>query len=108
MSTRANIVIDQGTNFSTQITLNDAYGVPVDLTSYTVESQFRKTYTSINAYSFSATANSSGSIVLSINASSSAAVPAGRYVYDLLVKDNAGNATRVLEGQLTVNPSVSR
>lgn len=108
MSTRANIVIDQGTNFSTQINLNDSSGNPIDLTNYTIESQFRKTYNSINAYSFSATANSSGAIVLSINANTCAAVPAGRYVYDLLVTDMTGNATRVLEGQITINPSVSR
>lgn len=108
MSTRANIVIDQGTSFSTQIILNDAAGAPVDLSAYTIKSQFRKTYSSVNAYSFEATANSTGAIVLSINAASSAAVPAGRYVYDLLVNDIAGNATRVLEGQVTINPSVSR
>lgn len=108
MSTRANIVIDQGTTFSTHIILNDAAGDPIDLSTYVVESQFRKSYNSVNAYSFETGANSSGSITMSINATSSAAVPAGRYVYDLLVTDAYGNATRIMEGQVTINPSVSR
>lgn len=108
MSTRANIVIDQGTTFSTVITINDSAGTPVDLTYYTVKSQFRKTYNSTNAYSFSVSANSTGAITMSINATASAAVPAGRYVYDLVLTDIAGAASRVVEGQVTINPSVSR
>lgn len=108
MSTRANIVIDQGTTFSTHIILNDSYGDPVDLSQYIVESQFRKSYNSVSAYTFETGANSSGSITMAINATASAAVPAGRYVYDLIVTDEFGNTTRVLEGQVTINPSVSR
>jgi hypothetical protein len=108
MSTRANIVIDQGTTFSTHIVLNDSDGLPVDLSNYVIESQFRKSYNSVSAYTFQTGANSSGSITMSINATASAAVPAGRYVYDLIVTDNLGNTTRVMEGQVTINPSVSR
>jgi hypothetical protein len=108
MSTRANIVIDQGTTFSTNIILNDAAGTPVNLSTYVVKSQFRKAHSSVSAYTFQTTANSSGSITMSINATASANVTAGRYVYDLIVTDTAGNTTRVLEGQVTINPSVSK
>jgi hypothetical protein len=108
MATRANIVIDQGTTFSTHIIINDAAGDPVDLGGYYVESQFRKSYNSVNAYEFETGANTSGSITMSINATASAAVPAGRYVYDLILTDVNGNTTRILEGQVTINPSVSR
>jgi hypothetical protein len=108
MATRANIVIDQGTNFETQINIDDSQGNPIDLTTYTVESQIRKTYTSANAYSFTATANSSGVLVLALTANSSAAIPAGRYLYDVLVTSGIGNASRILEGQVTINPSVTR
>lgn len=108
MSSRANIIVDQGTNFQTQINLNNANGSPVDLSTYTVRSQIRKAYSSINAYSFATSANSSGIIVLSLTANASGSIPAGRYVYDILVTSNTGSSTRVLEGQVTVNPSVSR
>lgn len=108
MSTRANIIIDQGTSFETQINLNYSNGSPIDLSTFTVESQIRKSYASLNAYSFSASGNSTGVIVLGLTANACAAIPAGRYVYDVLVTSSAGLATRVLEGQVTVNPSVSR
>lgn len=108
MSTRANIFIDQGTTFETQINLVNADGNPVDLSAYTILSQMRKTHASINAYSFSATSNTAGVIVMSLSSNASAAIPAGRYVYDLLVTDTLGNATRIMEGQVTISPSVSR
>lgn len=108
MSTRANIYIDQGTNFQTQINLNNSDGNPVDLSDYTILSQMRKTHASVNAYSFTATSNAAGVIVMSLSSNASAAIPAGRYVYDLLVTDHLGNATRLMEGQVTINPSVSR
>jgi hypothetical protein len=43
-----------------------------------------------------------------LTANASGSIPAGRYVYDILVTSNTGSSTRVLEGQVTVNPSVSR
>lgn len=45
---------------------------------------------------------------MALSANSSAAIPAGRYVYDLRVIDDQGNASRILEGQVKINPSVSR
>lgn len=101
-------MIDQGTTFSTTIILNDSTGHPIDLTSYTLESQMRKSYTSKNAYSFAVNGNFNGVLTLELTANASAQIPAGRYVYDILVTSNTGSATRILEGQVTVNPSVSR
>jgi hypothetical protein len=108
MSSRAIIVIDLGSGYATFIYLNDSSGNPIDLSSYTVVSQFRKTYTSINAYSFTVAANSSGSIELLLSGNTSATIPPGRYVYDIKATDPYGNSTRILEGQVTINPSVSR
>lgn len=108
MSTRADIIIDQGTTFETQINLNYSNGAAIDLSTFTVESQIRKNYASLNAYSFTATGNSTGIIVLGLTANTCRDIPSGRYVYDIVVTSNTGLATRVLEGQVTVNPSVSR
>ena len=36
------------------------------------------------------------------------AIEAGRYVYDLLVTDGSGLKSRVVEGQATVTPGVTR
>jgi len=108
MAVRANITIDQRTTFSTTLDLNDSTGANVDLTSYTIISQVRKSPTSSSYVSFSASGNSSGVIVLSMNAATTGSLSAGRYVYDVLATDASGQATRVIEGQVTVNPGVSK
>ena len=53
MATKANILIDQGTTFSTVINLTNEDGDPIDLTGYTGDSEMRKHYTSSNSQSFS-------------------------------------------------------
>jgi hypothetical protein len=108
MATRANIVLDQRTTFTTAIDLNDANGNPIDLSSYSILAQVRKSPTSTNAVSFTATGNSSGIILLSMNAATTSTLSAGRYVYDVLVTNVSGQATRVVEGQVTVSPAVSK
>jgi len=108
MSGRANIIIDQGTSFSTTIQLNYANGSPIDLTSYTIESQIRKDYTSLNAVSFDTVASNTGQISLALSANASANMVYGRYVFDVLATDQFGNSTRVIEGQVNITPQVSR
>ena len=108
MAARANIVLDQGTTFTTAIDLNDSLGNPIDLTEYDILAQIRKSPASLNAISFSATGNSAGIILLSMNSHTTSLLSAGRYVYDVLVTDFSGQATRVVEGQVTVSAAVSR
>jgi len=36
------------------------------------------------------------------------AIEAGRYVYDLVITDGSGSKSRVVEGQATVTPGVTR
>lgn len=108
MAVRANIYIDQGSTFNSQVTLNGSEGNPIDLTPYTVEAQMRKTYTSSRYSSFTTSANSSGIITLFMPANTTSTLEAGRYVYDVKLVENSGVSTRIMEGQVTVTPSVSR
>jgi hypothetical protein len=108
MATRTNLSIDQRTTFSASITFKDASNNVVDASTYTLLAQMRKTPTSINSISFSVSGNSSGVIVLSMNAAVTSIISSGRYVYDVLATDINGAATRVVEGQVTVNPAVSK
>ena len=50
MGAKANIVVDQGTDFATTITVRDNSGVAVNLTNYTGHGQIRKHYTSTTAH----------------------------------------------------------
>ena len=107
MATKANISIDQGTTFNTIISLTDDSGNPLDLSVYTAESQIRKSYSSSNAVNFYISL-SLGEITLSLDSNTSGNLTAGRYVYDVIVTDSSNTITRVVEGIVTVNPSVSR
>lgn len=107
MSTKANIDIDQGASFTTEILLTDEAGNPLDLSAYTANAQIRKTYSSLTAVSFTTTL-SNGQVELSLSANATGNLEAGRYVYDVVVHDGSNTITRVVEGIVTVNPQVTK
>ena len=105
-----NLVIDQGASYSTVIELEDDNGNPLILTGYTGNSEIRHHYSSTNA-SASFTVNviaNTGQVTLGLTANATANLygPA-RYVYDVFLTDPDGIVTRVVEGQITVTPSVT-
>ena len=51
---------------------------------------------------------SAGEITISLTDSQTTSLESGRYVYDVLITASGGAKTRVVEGQVTVNPSVTR
>lgn len=109
MATKANIYIDQGSTFSTTVTITGTDGDPIDLTGYTGAGQMRKSYTSSTAYNFTiAVGNTSGVITLSMTANATANIAGGRYLYDVELTSNTGLISRVLEGIATVNPNITR
>jgi len=108
MAIKANLIIDQGTDFSTTINVTDDAGDAVDLSTYTAAAQIRKHYTSTNSTAFSVTASSLGVVTLTMNNSITANLTAGRYVYDCELTDGSGTVSRLVEGIVTVTPEVTR
>lgn len=109
MATRVNILIDQGTDFTTSVNLTDNNGAQLDLTGMSAASQIRKTHSSSNATSFSTSlANTTGTLTLSLNNSVTSSLSAGRYVYDVELTDSSSVVSRILEGIVTVTPEVTR
>jgi len=108
MATKANLLIDQGSDFSTTVNITDNDGNGIDLTGYTGAAQMRKHYTSSNAVTFSVSINPGlGAVTLSLTNTQTANIVAGRYVYDCEL--TTGNTvSRVLEGIVTVTPQVTR
>lgn len=104
------LFLEQGTDFSTSITLDDVYGEPFVLTGFVGKSLIKKSY-----YSTSATAEftvsipnpTSGVINLTLDSPTTANIAAGRYVYDVMIKNSSNNITRVLEGIVNVLPQVT-
>jgi hypothetical protein len=109
MGTKANLKVDQGSDFITSITLTDDDGDPLNLSGYTGAAQIRKYYTSTNAVNFDVdVVANTGEVVLSITSNTTNHIVAGRYVYDVELTDSNGVVSRVLEGIVTITPGVTR
>jgi hypothetical protein len=111
MATISNLFVDQDADFTTTVTVNDSAGSALDLTNYTALGMIRKTYQSSTATTFTSSfvsPRTTGQITISLTDTQTSALESGRYVYDLVITDASGNKTRVVEGNVTVNPSVSR
>jgi hypothetical protein len=102
--------INQGETFTTQITLDDANSVGYNLYSFSVQSQAKKSYYTSNiALQFTSSIydSANGIIQLSANSATTANLPAGKLVYDVILIDSSRNVTRVLEGVIHVSPGVT-
>lgn len=109
MSAKANIVVDQGTTFTTYLELTDDDGDIINLTGYTANGAIKRWYTSSNSVYFTVSIPqpNTGYLYVSLAANTTAAMCPGRYVYDIKTIDSANNYTRVVEGILTITPQVT-
>jgi hypothetical protein len=112
MAIVANLVIDQGSDFNSTLTLEDTVGNALDLTNYTIRGQVRRTYTSSTSYPFTCTKLTSqgpGKIKIQLTPTQTGTMKSGRYVYDVEIVHSSGTPViRVVEGQVTVTPRVTR
>ena len=104
-----NITIDQGTTFTTGFIVTDANGDVVDLTNHQFQAQLRKSYQSVSYSSFTVNVVDAvnGEITLELSADQSSNLRYGRYVYDIVMQDDSGVTTRVVEGIATLTPKVT-
>ncbi len=111
MAAYLELTLEQGANLTSVVTVNDAQGDAVNLTTYSAASQLRKSYYSSSANTLAATitGNANGEITLTMTAANTALLTPGRYVYDLVITNSTDNSkTRVIEGTAIVLPSVTR
>jgi len=108
--------IDKGTDITLQLELEDTSGNPKNLTNYTVAGKVKKTYNTSDsdatAFTAEVKAPATGGVVnLSLTNTQTDALKAGRYVYDVEISFVDSDAQtvieRVLEGTITVTPSVT-
>jgi hypothetical protein len=111
MAIYSNLSVDQGSDFTTAITVEDATGNPANLTGYVGAGQVRKTYTSSTVaadFIVAITYPAQGVVNITLTNAQTNAMKAGRYVYDIEVRDSNMNVTRIVEGQLEVLPGVTQ
>jgi len=105
------LYIDQGADFTTGITLYSDNGItPLNLTGFTFSSQMRKSYASSTSTTFTITAPqpTTGQVILSLTAVQTAALKAGRYLYDIEMVDNVSYRSRPVEGIIIVSPQITQ
>lgn len=110
MATVAYLDIDQGSDFSTEMTLENDNGTPMNLTGFTAYSQFRKSYGSTIGYTFTTSIDSpfTGVVKLQLSGDMSSTIKPGRYLYDVELRNGENNKIRVVEGIVTINPEITK
>jgi hypothetical protein len=110
MAIVSNLTVDQGSTFSASIDITDTENNLLNLTGYTVAGQIRKTYDSSTAVDFTGSVSNAalGEVTISLTATQTNALIAGRYVYDVEITSAGGTVTRVIEGQVEVTPGVTQ
>ena len=112
MAAIANLTVDQGTSFTSDVTVKDANGNAFDLSGYTANAKMAKGFASTRTRTTITTTiaaqATTGVVTLSLSSTVTAGLDAERYVYDLeITQTSSGNVTRVIEGIITVRPQVS-
>lgn len=110
MAITADLDIDQGSDFVATMDLQNDDETPMNLTGFSVYSQFRKSYMSSIGHTFECqVVNASlGKISLTLSGSYSSSIRAGRYLYDVEIISQNGVKTRVVEGIITINPEITK
>ena len=106
------LVIDQGSTFVIDLTIKEE-GVLKNLTGFSARAQMRSTKSaSAVAASFTCTVVSpaaNGVVKMELPATTSTAMTAGAYFYDLEIHTaNDATVKRLIEGKVTINQEITR
>ena len=108
----SNLVVNQGATFTQKFELeNVSSNSALDISGFTVQALMRKHAAAPGvACTFTASIADadSGTIQIGISSVTCSQLKPGRYVYDVIVSDSAGEVTRVVEGAVLVRGAVTR
>ena len=112
MSAKYNLVCDQATTFNFQFQILEN-NTPLDLTGYTGTMTVRPFVGATTTTVVATTANgyivfdaTNGRITVTLSATVTGAISAGRYAYDLVITSGV-TVTRILEGKFIVTGAVT-
>jgi len=106
-----NIEVNQRSSFELKFNLIEN-GAVANLTNYSVSAKFKSDYFAPDdqavAFTSSVSTPGTGEITISLTATQTTAlIPNQRYVYDVVIANNAGFKTRVVEGYMKASPGVA-
>lgn len=107
------LYIDQGSDFSTTVTINDDNtNLPQNLYGYVVTSSLRRSLLSPNAaaaFACSVYDSANGEILVTMSSANTANLRAGSYLFDIKTYDSlSATSSRLIEGVIFVTPSVTK
>ena len=112
MAAIANLRVERGSTFSTDVTVKDSDGVVFDLTGYTASASMAKgfddSFYGRTSFTCTIATPTSGVVTMDLTADQTSSLESGRYVYDLeILRTSDSTITRVIEDIVTVTPSVT-
>ena len=105
-----NFIVEQGATFTRALTVKENDSA-MNLSGYSVASKMRSTHDSstvVGTFSCTISNASGGVITMAMSSSTTGNIEEGIYVYDIEITSGAGSVTRLMEGNVTVNPEVTR
>jgi len=113
MAATANLYIEQGATFTSDVTVRDNAGEAYDLTGYNASAKmalgYASTRTRVTITTSVASDPTTGVVTLSLTPTETSSLEApARYVYDVeLLKASDNSVIRVIQGIITVSPNVT-
>ena len=102
-----NFILEQGATFTRTLTVKENNSA-MNLSGYSVASKMRSTHDSstvVGTFTCTISNASGGVITMNMTANTTSAIEEGIYVYDIEITSSAGTVTRLMEGNVTVNPA---
>lgn len=106
MGSRANIYIEQSTDFRITIELFDENDLDLPISGYNFYADMRKLYSSSRAAEFEIQ-QSNNDITLVLSSDVTSVLDPGKYQYDVLMRKTTGELSKVVEGLAFVIPTIT-
>lgn len=97
MASRANIYIDQGTDFRIVLELFDADDQELTISTYKFYSSIKKIYSSTKIADFTIE-KANNDITLTLTDRQTAELKPGKYQYDVIMEKTTGERSKIAEG----------
>lgn len=103
-----NLIISKGTYFEETFSLTAEDGLPLNLIGSSASAKLKKHPTAGVAYTFTTTLTTSDSTIkISMPANITLTLPSGRCCYDLIITSAGGLPSKVVEGNVIVEETVT-
>lgn len=102
------LVIQKGTDFEETFSLTAEDGGILNLANHTATAKLRKHPTSSTSYNFSTTLTvADGTVKITMSDDITATLPSGRCCYDIVLTYPGGEKTKVIQGNVIVEETIS-